>query len=172
MEAVAGNVGDVLLVPVRFKRRIRFTHGTEIAPFSKYVKARVRMTSTLFLIFNHEITPTQEADARASIGVARIVPMPDHLQALWSNVPPDLREINEYLEPLRRWLESEARPGDYALIQGDFGACYLLVRYVLEQGLVPVYSTTERTATEETHPDGTVRLTHEFRHRIFRTYGR
>jgi hypothetical protein len=127
--------------------------------------------STLFLIFNHHFTPEQEADARLSLGVKKIIPLPTELQERWRDIPPILTAIQDYLKPFRVWLSDQTTTGDYALIQGDFGACYLLVRFALKQGLVPVYSTTQREAEEEIQPDGAVTLIHHFQHRIFRRYG-
>lgn len=125
----------------------------------------------LFLIMNHKISDAQVADARGSLGVDRIVEMPEGISAIWSQIPPDLGAIGPFLEPLRSWLAASASPGDYVLIQGDFGACYLMVSFALSNGLVPVYSTTAREAVENHHPDGTVELSHRFRHRLFRRYG-
>ena len=130
------------------------------------------MSHTLFLLFNHRFTDVQRSDARKSLGVDRVVDLPHDLQATWSNLPPDEPELDPTLGPIRCWLVSAAEPGDFVLIQGDFGACYLMVRFCLEQGLVPIYSTTERHAQEEVQPDGSIRLVHTFRHRIFRRYGR
>lgn len=130
------------------------------------------MVSTLFLVFNHTFTPAQEADARASLGVERIEPMPAAEGAVWGHVPADAPAIYAHLAPVRGWLRNSARPGDYVLIQGDFGACYLMVQFALESGLHPIYATTKREATEETQADGSVRLTHRFRHVRFRWYGR
>jgi len=127
--------------------------------------------ATLFLLFNHQFTPFQETDARTSLGVAVTVPLPAELQELWSAIPPERTEINDYLDPIREWLGQEAKAGDYVLIQGDFGACWLMVRFAFKQSLVPVYSTTRREAEEEHSPDGKVRLTHHFQHQIFRRYG-
>jgi hypothetical protein len=130
------------------------------------------VTSDLFLIFNHHFTPAQEADARAALGVDRIVVLPDEIRRVWGNVPPDLPEIRDYLAPVRNWLSDNAKTGDYVLIQGDFGATCLMMRFALEEGLVPIYSTTRREAIEEHQPDGSVRMTHRFRHVRFRGYGR
>jgi hypothetical protein len=127
--------------------------------------------STLFLIFNHQVTPDQEADAFRSMGIAKITPLPYELQERWRNIPPDLTSLVDYLEPLRVWLSDQTTAGDYVLIQGDFGACYLLVHFALNHGLIPVYSTTQREAEEEFLPGGTVRLIHHFEHQIFRKYG-
>jgi hypothetical protein len=130
------------------------------------------MTKTLFLIFNHQFTSEQDHDARRALGVIRIVNLPAELQDLWGNVPSGMPEIKGYLGPIRGWLTSQAQEGDYVLIQGDFGACYLMVKFAFEERWVPIYSTTEREAVEEIGPNGSVKLTHHFRHRIFRRYGR
>ena len=128
------------------------------------------MTTTLFLLFSHQITEAQEADAFATLGVKQILSMPSDLQAVWSNIPADRSELSDYLEPVRRWLSFLAQKGDHVLIQGDFGACYLMVSFALDHDLVPVYSTTRRDVEEELQADGTTRLTHHFRHQRFRRY--
>jgi hypothetical protein len=86
-------------------------------------------------------------------------------------VPPGLEKIEAYLEPIRAWVIESAQLGDFLLVQGDFGAVYLMVRFALEKGLIPIYSTTERVAAEEHKEDGSVTLTHHFRHVRFRKYG-
>lgn len=126
---------------------------------------------TLFLLFNHQITETQREDASKSLGVGRIMDLPAGLKQVWGDIPADLPEIGAFLEPVRKWLEEESRPGDFVLIQGDFGACYLMAGFAFEKGLVPVYSTTDREVEEERGADGLVKVTHAFRHRIYRKYG-
>ena len=128
--------------------------------------------STFFLIFNHQFTAVQEMDACASLGVRNIVNLPAELQELWRNIPPDLPEIKNYLDPIQKWLSSQANEGDHVLIQGDFGACFLMVNFAFEHNLIPVYSTTQREVVEEEQPNGAVRLTHHFQHQIFRKYRR
>lgn len=130
------------------------------------------MPHSLYLLFNHHFTAAQEADALKSLYVDRIVNLPQGLQDLWSSVPPDLDEIVPYLEPIREWLAREARAGDYVLIQGDFGATWLMVNFALDRGFIPLYSTSFREAVEDHKPDGSVLLTHHFQHRMFRRYGR
>jgi len=130
------------------------------------------MSPSLFLLFNHQFTSDQEADARASLGVERIKSLPEDLQRIWSDIPPDVEEIVPDLDPIREWLSTKSHPGDYVLIQGDFGATYLMVRFAFEKNLIPIYSTSYREALEEHQPDGSIVLTHHFRHRRFRQYGR
>lgn len=129
------------------------------------------MARCLFLIFNHTFTPEQAEDARQSLGVETIVSMPDAVRDIWGQVPPDRPAIADYLEPVRRWLADQARPRDYVLVQGDFGACYLMVRFAFATDLIPIYATTRREADETVQPDGSVTLTHRFRHVAFRRYG-
>ena len=130
------------------------------------------MERALILLFNHQLTPDQELDARRNLGIARVVEPPEDLRELWGTVPPELPELGAYLEPIRHWLATHARPGDYVLIQGDFGATYLMVNFAFEKVFIPVYSTTEREAKEELQRDGSVNLTHRFFHKRFRKYQR
>ncbi|MBW1700016.1 MAG: hypothetical protein JRH18_19320 [Deltaproteobacteria bacterium] len=125
----------------------------------------------LFLIFNHTITSVQQKDARDSLGVDEILDLPERLKPVWNQIPPDLPGISEYLDPIKKWLAEKATAGDYVLVQGDFGACYIMVKFAFEKGLVPIYSTTTREVVEEHTAEGAVRLTHQFQHRIFRKYG-
>ena len=124
----------------------------------------------LFLIFNHMFTEQQEADARASLGVDAVRYMPGDVQKIWGGVPPDLEEIASFLAPVGNWLLAEAAPGDHVLIQGDFGACYLMVNFAFANGLVPVYATTQRESVEAHRPDGSVEKRQIFRHKRFRNY--
>jgi hypothetical protein len=124
----------------------------------------------LFLLFNHRLTSVQEADALASLGVGRIVAPPEAIQHLWSAVPPEAESLGEYLAPVVAWLAAEARPGDFVLIQGEFGATCTMVKESLHLGLVPVYSTTRRDALEEHDADGRVHVRHTFSHVRYRRY--
>ena len=130
------------------------------------------MTKTLFLLFNHVFTPDQQTDATRSLNIGRVVSLPTDLQELWSAIPPDVDELAPILAPIKSWLLLEANPNDFVLIQGDFGATYLMVNFAFENGLLPVYATTERQAEEIQQPDGSIILTHHFCHRRFRVYGR
>ncbi len=128
------------------------------------------MALNLFLLFNHELTDLQRRDAEESLGVRRIIDMPPSLKELWRNIPPELETLSDYLKPVKQWLEGEASKGDYVLVQGDFGATYIMVNFSFRNGLIPIYSTTTREAVEEHHGDGSVNLHHVFRHKMFRRY--
>lgn len=134
------------------------------------------MKPTLYLLFNHTLTQTQEDDARGSLGVGKVVAPPAAVQDCWSGVPPEIDDLADWLEPVFSWLgaiASSSGPGtplDFILVQGEFGATWLAVNEALASGLVPVYSTTSRKAEEEHLADGSVRVRHVFRHVRFRRY--
>jgi len=127
--------------------------------------------TTLFLLFNHTLTPSQEHDARQRLGIDRIEEMPQEIKSVWNAIDPEIASVSEVIQPVKTWLAEHASPGDVVLIQGDFGASYLMVKFAFDHGLIPVYSTTLRQAVELHQPDGTVRTVHQFKHHRFRRYG-
>jgi hypothetical protein len=130
----------------------------------------MNLPSILFL-FNHTPTDIQLEDARLSLGIGAVRFFPEELRNVWSKVSPQLEGIDEWIEPIRGWVAENSTEGDYMLIQGDFGATYLMVLFAMQRGLIPVYSTTDREAVEELGPEGSVKLVHRFRHVRFRRYG-
>lgn len=128
--------------------------------------------SSLLLLFNHRLTGQQADDARASLGVGDIIFPPESIQALWSQVPPEIDDLGPYLASVFAWLAAAARPGDFVLVQGEFGATFLAVGEAHRLGLIPVYSTTSRQAVEEHLPDGRVEISHVFGHVRFRRYAK
>ena len=129
------------------------------------------MQKRLFLVFNHQFTDAQRDNARQALEISDVVEMPSEIRGVWGDIPPESERIRTFLEPVRNWLSENARKGDFVLIQGDFGACYLMVGFAFESGMVPVYSSTKRIVKEEHMPDGTVRMSHQFKHVAFRRYG-
>lgn len=123
----------------------------------------------LFLLFSHTLTKAQQEDAFNSLGVEEFVSLPIELQTLWSNIPPQLTKLDDYLEPLKAYIRNKAKVGDVFLIQGDFGACCQMVNFVKELGFMAVYSTTIRNAVEKTI-DGKIEKVSCFEHVIFRLY--
>ncbi len=125
----------------------------------------------LFLLFNHRLTETQARQAERELGVQHITHPPERISRLWSNVPPEPETIRGYLQPVFDWIDTTVGAGDFLLIQGDFGACHLVLAHISGSGIIPVYATTERRAIERRLADDTVQLTHTFRHVRFRIYG-
>lgn len=125
----------------------------------------------MYLLLNHSVTECQKQDAR-NLGVDHVVPLPEGLGRVWENLPADADRVNDLLTPIKQWLAENATEGDYVLIQGDFGATCIMVNFAFEKSLIPIYSTSPREALEEHRPDGSVKLVHNFKHRLFREYGR
>ncbi len=90
---------------------------------------------------------------------------------LWLKVSADNKTIADYLEPLKKWIENNAFVNDCILIQGDFGATFLMVNFAFEKGLVPLYATTIRNAVETVQDDGSIKMEHIFKFCRFRQYG-
>jgi len=122
----------------------------------------------LFLFFSHTLTQEQINDAK-NLGIDEFISLPKDLQYLWSNVPPELEDIEEYAKPFYEFLNINARKGDYVLVQGDFGLSCRLVNYSKQKGLIPVYATTKRKVIE-TEKDGKIVKISEFKHVQFRRY--
>jgi hypothetical protein len=126
----------------------------------------------LLLLFNHTLTKDQQEAATRELGITSIITSPLPLQRLWSSIPPEAESLLPLVEPFFAWLNDVGEKGDYVLIQGDFGACFLLINQALNLGLMPIYSTTSRQAVEAHLDDGRVRMEHTFQHVRFRHYGR
>jgi hypothetical protein len=128
---------------------------------------------TLFLLFSHSLTEDQKQDAQDSLGVSEFVSLPDDLQKLFSNVPPELEELDEYLDPIINWIDNHAYDeSDYILIQGDYGATVSLNKYLSyrESFATPIYATTERMSVDTIQEDGSIVTTRVFKHKRFRKY--
>jgi len=124
----------------------------------------------LHLFFSHALTSEQEQDARESLGIGSICPLPPALQSLWSNIPPEAQTLDEILKPLLEYLVGVARAGDFVLVSGDFGASVALVSFAKANDLVPIYATTKRESLEERQSDGSIVRSSRFVHVRFRRY--
>ena len=124
----------------------------------------------LFILLNHTINNDQKQSA-INNGIENFIALPPKLQNIWHNIPPMQEKLYPLLSPVRQWLCKKASPGDFILIQGDFGATYLMVKFAFEQSLVPVYATTKRNAVEKRLDDGSIKMEHIFNFCRFRKYG-
>ncbi len=124
----------------------------------------------MFLLFSHSLTDEQLNDAQKTLRIQECISLPEELQARWSDVPPELEMIDDLLQPLFDWLLKEARPGDFLLVQGDFGVVYLAVTFAFAYKFVPVYATTQRKVMEKRLPDGKVQVQRMFQHVRYRRY--
>jgi len=125
----------------------------------------------LYLLFNHLLTDNQAERARLELGVNQIHKPPAEVSRCWANIPPEPESISDILKPVFSWIDRSVSTNDFLLVQGDFGACYLVLEHIRGSGVVPVYATTRRQAVEQHLDDNTVQLTHTFSHVRFRKYG-
>ncbi|MEO1959007.1 MAG: CRISPR-associated protein Csx20 [Nautiliaceae bacterium] len=123
----------------------------------------------MFLFFSHRLTYEQEMDARESFFVEEFIYLPKELQEKWSNVPPELEDLSEYALLFFSFLEKNAKKGDFALIQGDFGLTYKMVNFAKSIGVIPVYATTKRVVKEIKNGDKIIKQS-QFKHIRFRKY--
>ena len=123
----------------------------------------------MFLLFSHQITESQIVDAKKSLNVKEFIELPTQLQKLWSDIPADLKSLDDYFRPLQKYLLNNASQHDVILIQGDFGGTHTMVEFCKENQLVPVYATTKREV-KELMQDNKIIKTSIFEHVIFREY--
>jgi len=124
----------------------------------------------MLLIFSHRLTEEQVKEAKKNFNVTEFVYLPEDLQYIWSNVPPE-GEFNErYLDGIKSFLISNSNENDYVLVQGEYGATYLMVKWCFENNLIPIYSTTKRVYEFTKNDDETIENKHIFKHVSFRLY--
>jgi len=126
----------------------------------------------LFLLFAHELTPAQTTTLRIQWQIEEIIIPPDNLREDLRTVPSRAESLQEYVDPVVCWLEREARNGDLALVQGEYGVVYLLVQHCFRLGITPVYATSKRELAERLLPDGSVETVRKFKPIGFRRYER
>lgn len=123
----------------------------------------------MLLLFSHQLTEEQKNDAKKNWNIDEFIYLPVSLQTLWSNINPDLEELDTTLTPIYDFVAQHTKTNDLVLIQGDFGACFLMVNYVGSEGMIPVYATTKRSVEEYMEDGKSVKKT-IFEHVRFREY--
>ncbi|MCM8901258.1 TIGR02221 family CRISPR-associated protein [Caldicoprobacter algeriensis] len=123
----------------------------------------------MLLVFSHDLTESQKLQAREKLGITQFIPLSPVLLEKWSNIPPDLDKLDDYLADILNWIDDNARGGDYVLVQGDYGATMMVVSHCIKRNLKPVYATTHRVVKEEKRGDKVVSQ-REFEHVDFREY--
>ena len=125
----------------------------------------------LLTLINHDLLPEQESDARLTLGISSIVTLPDALKRIWRLIPAGPPQLHPFLAPILQWISAFSTLGDYVLVQGDVGACFIIARFCLEQGRVPIYATGNRVLLDERRVGSEVETTRRFGHVAFRRYG-
>jgi len=125
------------------------------------------LNKKMILLFSHFLSEEQKNDAMSNFKITEFVSLPNELQKLWSNFDADLEKLD--LEPFKEFLKNVGKSGDVVLVQGDFGACFEMVKFTLDGGFLPVYATTIREVFEVIENGQTVKKS-IFKHRRFRIY--
>ena len=105
------------------------------------------MEKKAFLLFSHQLTDNQAKELMEDFGVKKIVSLTRELQEMLSNV--SIKEnYMENLEKIKKYIENNFNKDDVMLIQGNWGYTYNLVKWSIDNDLLPVYSYTERNVEE------------------------
>ena len=56
----------------------------------------------MFLLFSHQLTDEQKKDAIENLKVTKFISLPEKLQKLWSNIPPEIESLGEYLNDIKK----------------------------------------------------------------------
>lgn len=124
----------------------------------------------LFLLFSHKLTHSQKSELELDFGICEFLYLPNSLQELWSNIPPRVENLNSILKPFKNLIKIELNPGDFVLVQGDFGATHIMVNWCNEHQFIPLYSTTLRHHQEQELPDGSLKIIKTYKHCRFRKF--
>ncbi len=124
----------------------------------------------LFVVINHELLQNQREDAVKTLHIDTFVFPPDHIQHIWQQIPPHNDIVIDVVKPIIEWLANNSVPDDYILVQGDFGATFLLVSWALHNHRIPIYSTTQRKYESRVNEKGEIVNVHVFKHVKFRRY--
>ncbi len=124
----------------------------------------------MYLLFSHKLTADQVLDAQEKMNVSDFISLPENLQKLWSQIPPENKLDSEIIKKITQYLTSEVSNGDFVLIQGEFGMTFYFVDWCLRNNKIPIYSTSKRLSFEVTTDDGSVKKTNIFKHIQFRRY--
>ena len=124
----------------------------------------------MILLFSHKLTQKQTDDAINNFGIDEFVYLPKELQYIWSNISPNIKSLQEVLNPIKEFVRQNSNKNSVVLVQGDFGACYIMVDFCKSLELICVYATTKRI-TKEYEEDGKLVKKSIFEHRRFREYG-
>ena len=120
----------------------------------------------LFVLLNHSLLPEQFQEAKERFGITHVITLSNDT---WRDIDPYAKSIAHQLEYFKNRLLKEAFKGDYLLVQGDFGATFAMANLAKKYGIIPIYATTARRATQVIE-NGRVITKREFSHVQFRKY--
>ncbi|MBD3842082.1 MAG: hypothetical protein IE909_09400 [Campylobacterales bacterium] len=128
------------------------------------------MAKKMILLFSHKLNEKQIKIAKDEYAVEDFVYLSTELQQIWSDISPDIISLEQTLEPIKKYIIRILQKDDIVLIQGDFGATYIMVNFIKELDAIPVYATTRRKIEEIIDEDGKTIKKSIFEFRRFREY--
>ena len=120
----------------------------------------------MFILISHNLTTEQEKDAKTSLQVDEFIYIKNNI---WQNIPPENENISDLLDDIKKFILKNAKKGDLLLVQGDFGATYILVNFAFQNDLIPIYATSRREVKEKRENEQVVTI-RTFKHIRFRKY--
>lgn len=125
-----------------------------------------RKMKTMYILMSHTMTEQQCSNAQDALQVDSFAVVPSDA---WSQIPAEFESIEECLVDIKTYLGEKASKEDYLLVQGDYGATFIMVQFAKEIGLIPVYATSMRKSYEAVNGEK-VTTVREFQHVRFRKY--
>ena len=126
------------------------------------------MEKRALLLFSHQLTDNEEKELIKDFEVKKIVSLTSELQEMWSNVSIK-KNYMENLKKIKEYIKNNFNKNDVMLIQGNWGYTYNLVKWSIDNELIPVYSYTERNV-EEIKDEENVKKISYFKHIKFIEY--
>ena len=121
-----------------------------------------------FCLLNHPLTKNQENELLDKYSCDKIIYPSKELAAAWSQIPAVPENDRSVIKLVTAWLSS-AEEKDVLVIQGEFGATFIMVDYALKNKMIPLHAVTKRVETEQR--DGEiVHRQYVFEHVCFRRY--
>ena len=141
-----------------------------IREYKKKLLKKVDKTKKAIFLVSHAPTLEQKEQLKEKWGINNLIIPPEEIQKIWASIPPDISSVNQWIEPIINWLSDVCSSGDIIVVQGDYGATFIVVNWAKKKGCVPVYATTQRILEEEKKEDGSVIQKRIFKHSCFRKY--
>lgn len=122
-----------------------------------------------FCLLNHQLTDNQKRELSEKYAAQEVIYPPAEISQLWSQIAPET-ERSEISRKIIQWLVAQnAQAADLFIIQGEFGATFMLVDYALKNKMIALYATSRRVSKEVVEGE-TVRKEFSFEHIMFKEY--
>ena len=128
--------------------------------------------SAIILLFSHNLTNSQVFELKERFKIQNFIYLPEDLQNLWSNFPPEGEFPKNIADNFIEFLKENSKEKDFILVQGEFGLVFYIVSWCFDNNRIPIYSTTKRIYKKEKQSDGSIKNIHIFKHVNFRRYRR